>query len=418
MTDSPGRRQAAAQTGDRRALANLLVSFLFSMISYNASIALIGWLVFAHTRSPGVVSIAYAFRFLPLAFTAVIAGVMSDRFGRRLMLMAANGFQALISFAIAIAVVAHWITAPFLILASGAYGLADSVRLVSGMNLTYDLTHRSHPLRGMASANLVSSSGQAIGALIAAGALSRLGPAPAALTVGAAFLIAAVAALRVHTTHVPDLSDHTSVVSSIKAGIRLLGHARIITLLFCVAVVAEWFAFSGAALDPVFAGSVFAAGPFGLGLILLTRATGRIAGSGLLMWQGHAHKPVTWIAWAVGCFGTFLVAFAAAPDFAVALLFTCGAGAASGILDIAEQTAIQASVRTSDRGRAAGLWVLAVGLGPLGILEVGGLAQAVGARATEAINGGIVAVFGLALLAALVWRTAGSASSDATQTPG
>jgi MFS family permease len=418
MTDSPGRRQGVEPTGGRRALASLLVSFLFSMISYNASIALIGWLVFALTRSPGVVSIAFAFRFLPLAFTAVIAGMMSDRFGRRFMLVAANGSQALISFAVAIAVSAHWVTALFLILASGAYGMADSVRLVSGINLTYDLTHRSHPLRGMATASLVSGGGQAVGALIGAGVLSRLGPAPAALAVGAAFLIGAAAALRVHTTRVPDRSDRPSMVSSIKAGIGLLGRARIITVLFCVAVVAEWFAFSGAALDPVFAGSVFGAGPFGLGLILLARASGRMAGSGLLIWQGDSHRSITWIAWAVGCFGTFLVAFAVAPDFPIALLFTCGAGAAAGILDVAEQTAIQASARTSDRGRAAGLWVLAVGLGPLGILEVGGLAQAVGARATEVINGGVVAAFGLAMLAALIRRAAGPASSDATQTPG
>jgi hypothetical protein len=63
-------------------------------------------------------------------------------------------------------------------------------------------------------------------------------------------------------------------------------------------------------------------------------------------------------------------------------------------------------VDASVRGRAAGLWVLAVGLGPLGVLEVGGLAQVVGARATEAINGGVVALFGLLLVVALIRRVA------------
>ncbi|MGH3398187.1 MAG: MFS transporter [Streptosporangiaceae bacterium] len=407
-----------------RALWSLLVSFLFSWISYNASVALIGWLVFERTRSPVVVSVAFAFRFLPLAFTGVLAGVLTERFGRRFVLVAANGSQALISFALAVAASAHWATAPVLILASGAYGVADSARLVSGMNLTYELTHASNPLRGMAWANVVSSSGQAIGALVAAGLLSRLGPTAAAVAVGAVFLMGAAAAARVQMTHPAATLDRASLRSSVRAGIELLGSARIIALLFGVAVVAECFAFSGAALDPVFAGSVFAAGPWGLGLILLTRAGGRIVGSFILIWRGQARSAMSWIAWAVGFFGVFLVAFAVAPEFPVALLFAGGAGAAAGILDVAEQTGIQASVDPSVRGRAAGLWVLAVGLGPLGVLEVGALAQAVGARATEAVNGGVVAVFGLLLVVILIRRSAGlpssaagPASSDPVQLP-
>jgi hypothetical protein len=126
---------------------------------------------------------------------------------------------------------------------------------------------------------------------------------------------------------------------------------------------------------------------------------------------------MSWIAVAVGFFGAFLVAFAAAPTFPVALLFTCGAGAAAGIVDVAEQTAMQASVHASVWGRAAGLWVLAVGLGQLGVLEVGGLAQAVGARAAEAINGGVVALFGLLLVVALIRRVAERASTGAPQSP-
>jgi hypothetical protein len=286
------------------------------------------------------------------------------------------------------------------------------------MNLTYDLTQRSRPLRGMAWANLVSSSGQALGALVAAGVLRHLRPSAAAAAVGAVFVVAAAAAVRVTVTAPAGPPDRPPLLSSIKAGIGLLGHARTITLLFSAAVVAEWFAFSGAALDPVFAGSVFSAGPFGLGLILLARAAGRMGGSGILIWKGQSLRAISWIAAAVVLFGAFLVGFATAPAFLLALLFTCGAGAAAGILDVAEQTALQASVDASVRGRAAGLWVLAVGLGPLGVLEVGGLAQAIGARATQAINGGLVAVFGVLLVAAIIRRVAEPASSAATQSPG
>jgi hypothetical protein len=77
MTDSSVGRHATLLAGTSRALWRLLVSFLFSWISYTASVALIGWLVFERTRSPAVVSIAFALRFVPLAFTGVLAGVLS-----------------------------------------------------------------------------------------------------------------------------------------------------------------------------------------------------------------------------------------------------------------------------------------------------------------------------------------------------
>ena len=76
---------------------------------------------------------------------------------------------------------------------------------------------------------------------------------------------------------------------------------------------------------------------------------------------------------------------------------------------------MQASVEASVRGRAAGLWVLAVGLGPLGVLEVGILAQVVGARAAQAINGAVVVLFGLLLVMALIRRVGEPASSAAEQ---
>src|SRR3984885_621936 len=218
VTGTPAR-QAALLAGNSRALWSLLGSFFFSWISYTGSVALIGCLVFERTRSPAIVSIAFALRFVPMAFPGVLAGVLSDRFGRRFMLVAANGAQALLSFALAIAAGGHWATAPVLILAAGAYGVADSVRLVSGMNLTYDLSHTSHPLRGMAWANLVISGGQALGALMTTGVLSTLGSPASAAAVGAVFLVGAALAARVEVIPPPDQPDRSPLLSSIRAGL-------------------------------------------------------------------------------------------------------------------------------------------------------------------------------------------------------
>lgn len=81
-----------------------------------------------------------------------------------------------------------------------------------------------------------------------------------------------------------------------------------------------------------------------------------------------------------------------------------GAGIASVLVDALILAALQASVDATSRGRVAGLWVLMIGLQPVGVLEVAFLAQIAGARFAQELNGAMVAIFGMVLLATSVGR--------------
>jgi hypothetical protein len=189
----------------------------------------------------------------------------------------------------------------------------------------------------------------------------------------------------------------------------------VIGLLIAIALVVEVFAFSGMALDPVFAGAVFAVGPLGLGAILTARAVGRISGAGVLALVGPRAEIGRWLAAAVALFGAGLVGFALAPAFDAALALVWVAGVAGVVVDVLEQTALQAGVSAASRGRATGLWVLTVGVGPLGVLEVGVVAQLLGARLAQASNGLLVAIFGLLLLGKLGRRVRSIATASPPQ---
>ena len=52
--------------------------------------------------------------------------------------------------------------------------------------------------------------------------------------------------------------------------------------------------------------------------------------------------------------------------------------AAGALADLLAQSLLQLSVRTHLRGRAGGAWVVAIGLAPLGQLQIGALASLVG----------------------------------------
>ena len=68
--------------------------------------------------------------------------------------------------------------------------------------------------------------------------------------------------------------------------------------------------------------------------------------------------------------------------------------------DVLVQAMMQASVSDHLRGRAMGAWVLALGAGPIGHLELGALIVWVGAPFGLVLNGAVLVVTGLWVAAA------------------
>jgi hypothetical protein len=347
-------------------------------------------------------------------------GALSDRFGRFRLLVASNSVQAAISFALAAAALGGAPSLAVLLLASTGYGVADSGRLVSGANLTYDLSGRLGAMRAIATANVISGIGMALGGVIAGVTLGRAGPSATAAVIGVAFSAGALALIGLPQLSPPTSRRTSSLFSLVRAGLGLVRGLPAVRLLIIIALVAEVFAFSGMTLDPIFARVVFVVGPTGLGEILTARAVGRISGAAVLVLIGPRAEIGRWLAVAVSLFGAALLGYALAPAFAAALVLVWVSGVAGVTVDVLEQTALQAGVGSTSRGRAAGLWVLTLGLGPIGVVEVGFLAQLLGARVAQASDGLIVVAFGLLLLGKLGQRVRSIAtvSSSSANYPG
>jgi MFS family permease len=382
-------------------LVRVLASLVPSWLAWAASQALIGWLVFSSTRSPAVVGLALVVRITPLALTGVPAGALSDRVGPLRLLAAGNAIGAVVSLVLASAALATTPPLAALLLLSAGYGVGDAARMVGGQNLAYDLSGRFGATRAIAMANLVSGVGQLLGGTLAGVTLDTVGAAATAAAVGAAYAAGGLSLVRL--SHLPRerSSPVPSLLSGVRDGLRLLRQLPAIRLLITVALVVELFGFSGMALDSIFAGAVFVAGPGGLGAILAARAAGRITGAGVLALFRPRAEIGRWLAVAAALFGAGLVGYAFAPALPSALVLMWVTGVAAVLVDALAQTAIQDGVKPALRGAASGLWVVTVGLGPIGVLEVGVVAQLIGARLAQAANGVVVLVFGLLLLGAL-----------------
>jgi hypothetical protein len=104
----------------------------------------------------------------------------------------------------------------------------------------------------------------------------------------------------------------------------------------------------------------------------------------------------------LGSFGTSLIVLGLAPHVVglsgvVAVLVV--ANAAGALADLLAQSLLQLSVPAHLRGQAGGAWVVAIGLAPLGQLQIGALASLFGVSVALGASGLALAV--LAALSAL-----------------
>lgn len=380
-------------------------------MAWGLSLLAAGWLAYDATQSPFFVAVVHAARFAPLALAGFPAGAISDRYGRRRVLTAASWLSAALAGLLLIANHANGGAGPLLLVCIG-WGVADAARLVAGANLAYDLAGPGGTTRALALTSLVSGVGQIASGLLGGPVIQAFGPSWAIGAIVLFYVISVVPLGRVTGAHLDDTTTALPRWRDLAEGVSLVRRNPLIATLVVIGVVAEMTAFSAMALDPVFAVAVFGAGPIGLGMITAARSAGRFAGSLALAGLSHRFTLGPTLAWSVAVFGAALVGYSGAVSLLMAASMLVLAGAAGAFVDVLEQTAIQAAAGRHARGRAAGLWVISLGFGPVGVLEIGVLAEFWGARAAQAVNGGLMLVFGMLLVTSAVGRRLRPLQSD------
>jgi MFS family permease len=195
---------------------------------------------------------------------------------------------------------------------------------------------------------------------------------------------------------------------ALREAARLVVDVPAVRTLILAGVACEVFAFSHSTALPVFAQDVLAAGPAGLGAL---NAAGAIGGAlavvALALLPGRVgRQPLLGAIFLA--YGLSLIVLAATRELAAAAAVLVATGFCAGAFDVLQQTLIQLAVPDEQRGRAVGVWVLGLGSAPVGHLEMGLLAAALGAPAALLINGGLTVAAAATLLArapAYRWTT-------------
>ncbi len=355
----------------------------------------LGLLVFQFTQSTAWVGVMLAVYFLPFFVFGIVSGAVADRLDRRALLRRVEALiiinMVVFAAVLALDLAALWVIIVFTLITGGLRALHQPARL----SYAYDIIGGDKIVSGLGLLNLGSRTGQLIGALAAGAVMARYGGAAAFLVLASGHGLAFIFFLRLRTVGKAAVTDRVPLRQNIREYVVELRANHLLLMLVAVTAAVEIFGFSFATALPELASTRLNLGADGLGMLHAARAVGgMIAGLGLTFMGALQRRGLAYLG-VIFSFGASLMLLSAdSPLLATLVVVALVAGAAAAS-DILTQSMMQLAVPNALRGRAMGVWVLAIGFGPLGHLEMGGLAEMLGLGPALFTNGAALLAVGV-----------------------
>jgi MFS family permease len=374
---------------------------LLNSVGMMGETVVLGWLTLELTNSPLMVGAALGMRMLPLFFVGVPAGALADRFPRRRLLMLTGVGQAGTTAALGIVVLAGTVTLAHVMLLTLTAGVLRGIEHAARQSYTHDVVGPAALVNGLAVLGVAMRAGWLVGSLAVGALIAQLGSGAAYLAVSLGFLGGALALAPAAVPPRPRATVPASLWRSATDFLVAVGRDRTLLVLMMLTAGAEILGFAHQALLPSLARDVLHTGAEGLGALSAARSVGGILGLATASTVGAAGgaRCVSVLL----AFGVGLVALGAAPHvvgFAGVLVVLTLVNAAGALADLLAQSLLQLGVPSELRGRAGGAWVVAIGLAPLGQLQIGALASLFGVSIALGASGVALAILagGTALL--------------------
>src|SRR5439155_21788127 len=327
---------------------------------------------------------------------------LADRFPRHRLLMVTGAGQALTASTLGVLTLVGVVSLTHVLLLTLAAGTLRGLEHAARQGYTHDVVGGAALVPGMAVLGVAMRAGWLVGSLGVGAIIARYGSGAASIEVATGFLAGALPLLVASSGERPAPPPSGSLWKGVVDFAAATRNDGTLFVLMLITAGAEMLGFSHQVLLQSLARDDLRAGPEGLGALNAARSIGGILGLLAVSTRRPAAGVGALFLAVLVSFGGSLVALGVAPrfvGFGGVLIVLIVANAAGGVTDLLAQSLMQSSVPAALRGRAGGAWVVAIGLAPLGQLQIGALASLFGVSVALGVSGlGLVTLAGLAAL--------------------
>lgn len=360
------------------------------------------WLVFDITKDPFYLGLDLFLGQLPIMLFSLFGGVFADRLDRKKMLLASQYIQMTCAFVLSILFATHTVRIWHILTLSFIVGVGQSFGGPAYSALLPTLVGPEDLANAISMNSIQFNLARIVGPTLGGLAYTLFGATWCFALNGASF-IAVIASLMVIKVKFTAPKTQTSVLQSMKEGIKFIknreGLAPLVVLAFCTTL----FGFSLTGFLPVIVQTIFHKGPKTYELLLVFSGTGSICGALIvaamerLKGQGRL-AVLTLFALGVATAG---FAFSKWLPLSCLLIFLAGTAVMASVSLML--SLVQLITADAMRGRVMSVYNLAFRAGiPLGALVLGKLIPVLGV--STALGGFGMCLVGVAMYFLLVMR--------------
>ena len=356
------------------------------------------WLARQLTDSPFLITLVGLARYIAMAFVPLIGGVVADRMNRRSLLIATLVFLACNSLALGVLVYAGVVAIWHMFIVGFLSGAAMSFNHPARQAIVPNLVKREHLLNAISLDTISVMGAIVVSGPIAGEILLRAGVAPLFAIRAAGALLAIVWLLMIKTNLDPRGERRHPLRNMLEGFSYLRWHLPIAILLSLYLVpMASNRVYTD--LLSVFALDVLHVGAREYGWLYAASGLGAVISLIALAPLGdYRHKG--WLLFSTGmALGLSQASYGASPWLFPSLGLVVIMGGTRTAFMAVNATLIQSNIPDEVRGRVMSLREIAMGLGPVGGITAGAIAQYAGAPVAMMTMGGLF--FLTALIVAL-----------------
>jgi MFS family permease len=375
-----------------------------SLLGDGVYVVAIAWQAYQISNSPFALAVTGVAWTLPSVIVLPFSGALSDRAGRRPLMIAANLLRALAALAIGLLAVAGRVEIWHLILLSVVFGMGEALFGPSFTAIVPEIV----PEHLLVQANSLDQAMrplamQFLGPALGGALVASVGPGSAFLFDAATLLFAALMLTLMRTRSAARAPAQSRLIEDMREGARYVRTQVWLwaTLLgFSVAVLVFWGPIE--VLVPYLVKNDIGGGAGGFGLVLAAGGAGAILAAVTISLVGLPARRLglVYAAFIIAGYGTALYGVAQALWQMAVIAALAGACFSAGL--VAWSTTMQSRVPTELLGRVSSLdWMVSISLLPVSFAVVGPVSRVIGVRETLILAGTVAGTILLLVLAAV-----------------
>ncbi len=350
-----------------------------------------GYLVFQLTDSPFQVGAVSFARGISSVIFAPFAGLITDRFSRRSVLMVMTTLSAIVAVLLAILIVTDVISVWMMYPIALAEGITDAINQPARQVMVYDVVGEEELANAVAINSLGSNTMRVVGPSVAGALIGFSGIEAAFMLQAVAYAVSVYFTSRIRTQGIPTSKSTSSVLRSMMDGIDYARRDRDVLLLVVMAGIPSLLVYPYVQYIAVFAEDVLDVGSVGFGFLASAVGYGSIIGALLAANMTQIKKRGQILVWTTFVYMALVTLFALSTNFALSFALLVVAGIANSIYLMFNQVMLQLTVDDEYRGRVLSLYVMVSGITPFSALLMGALIGVFGAQVTVAVFVGLAA---------------------------